>query len=125
MVPFGVSYGVAYFQRTIDNIIKRHYLRGTYVYVDNIVVAGKIQLEHDKNLAKFRNIAQLNYLTFIQKSVISTETIDFLGYTISQGKIKPDAKRLRPLKELPIQDCFTKSYWIILILLSVDSEILR
>ena len=63
-VPFGVTNGVACFQRTIDNIIKQHKLRGTYVYVGNIVVAGKTQQEHDENLTKFRNIAQLHNLTF-------------------------------------------------------------
>ncbi|GAB1598560.1 hypothetical protein Ahia01_000133100, partial [Argonauta hians] len=100
--PFGVTNGVACFQRTIDNLVKQHGLLGTYVYVDNIVVAGMTQQEHDKNLMKFREVARLHNLTFNEnKSVVSTESIDFLGYTISQGKIKPDAKRLRPLKELP------------------------
>ena len=102
-IPFGVTNGVACFQRTIDNLLKQNNLKGTYVYVDNIVVAGKTQQEHDENLEKFREVAQLHNLTFNEKkSVISTESIDFLGYTISQGKIKPDAERLRPLKELPI-----------------------
>ena len=102
-VPFGVTNGVACFHRTIDNIIKWHHLRGTYAYVDNIVAAGKSQQEHDENLTKFRNIAHLHDLTFNEKkSVILTESIDFLGYTISQGKIKLDAERLQPLKKLPI-----------------------
>ena len=101
-VPFRVTNRVACFQRIIDNIIRWHNLHGTCVYVDNIVVAGKTQLEHEENFTKFRNIAQLYDLTFNEKSVILTESIDFLGYAISQGKIKPDAERLQPLKELPI-----------------------
>ena len=101
-VPFGVTNGVDCFQRTIDNIIKWHNLHGTYAYIVNIVVAGKTQQEHDENLIKFSNIALLHNLIFNEKkSVISTESIDFLGYTISQGKIKPDVERLRPLKEQP------------------------
>ena len=90
------------FQRTIDNIIKWHNLCGTYPYVDNIVVAGKTQQKHNENFTKFRNISLLHNLTFNEKSVISTESIDFLDYTISQGKIKLYAEKLQPLKELPI-----------------------
>ena len=101
-IPFGVTNGVACFQRTIDNLIKQNKLCGTYAYVDNIVVAGKTLQEHDENLAKFREVARLHNLTFNEdKSILSTTSIDFLGYTISQGSLKPDAERLRPLQELP------------------------
>lgn len=33
---------------------------------------------------------------------MSTTSIDFLGYTITHGSLKPDSERLRPLKELPV-----------------------
>ena len=88
-VLFGVTNRVTCFQRIIDNIIRWHNLHGTYAYIGNIVVTGKIQQEHEENLTKLRNIAQLYNLTFDEKkSVILTESIDFLG------KIKPDAERL-------------------------------
>lgn len=104
-VPFGVTNGVACFQRTIDNIIRHHKLRGVFAYVDNIVVAGKTQEEHDENLRKFQQTAKLHKLTFNDsKLVMSTTCLDFLGYTITHGSLKPDAERLRPLKELPAPD---------------------
>ena len=48
-IPFGVSNGVACFQRIIDKIIKENNLTDVYAYVDNIVVVGKNQQEHDGN----------------------------------------------------------------------------
>ena len=86
-IPFGATNSVACFQRIIDKIIKENNLTGMYAYVDNIVVVGKNQQEHDENLEKFKKI---------------TTSIDFLGYNISQGLLRPDAERLRPLRELPI-----------------------
>ena len=46
-IPFGVTNGVAVFQRVIDEIIKNHQLKDTYAYLDNVTVAGRTQEEHD------------------------------------------------------------------------------
>ncbi|XP_076069791.1 uncharacterized protein LOC143041669 [Oratosquilla oratoria] len=82
--------GITCFQSTID-IIKQHNLHGTYAYVDNIVVAGKTKLEHNENLVKFQEAAQFHNFTFNKnKSTISTKSIDFLGYKITHGSLKPD-----------------------------------
>ena len=68
-VPFGVTNGVACFQRTVDNIIKQHNLHGTYAYEDNIVVAGKTQQEHDENLVRFQEAARIYNLTFNETTI--------------------------------------------------------
>ena len=74
-----------------------------YAYVDNIVVVAKNQQEHDENLEKFKKITTQYNLTLNEdKSVFSKTSIDFLGYTISQGLLRPDAECLQPLRELPI-----------------------
>ena len=53
MMPFGVTNGVAGFQRTLDDMIKSEELRDTFTYVDNITICGNTQEEHDANLNKF------------------------------------------------------------------------
>ncbi|XP_031333911.1 uncharacterized protein LOC116163922 [Photinus pyralis] len=40
-IPFGVTNGVAAFQRTLDFIITREKLEGTFVYLDDVTVCGK------------------------------------------------------------------------------------
>ena len=47
-IPFGVTNSIACFQRIIDKIIKENNLTGVYAYVDNIVVVGENQQEHDE-----------------------------------------------------------------------------
>ena len=46
-IPFGVTNGVAVFQRLMDNIIKEGKLKDTFPYLDDITVAGVKQTDHD------------------------------------------------------------------------------
>jgi len=100
-IPFGVTNGVAAFQRVIDNIIRAENLNGIFAYVDNITVCGSNQAEHDQNLKKFHQAAQKYKLTFNEnKSIISKRAISMLGYQIENHTIKPDPERLEPLLKL-------------------------
>ena len=102
-IPFGVTNGVAAFQRSLDNIIRAENLSGTFAYVDNITICGSNQAEHDANLNKFRQAAQKFNLTFNEdKSIISKRAISMLGYLIENHTIKPDPERLEPLLNLPV-----------------------
>ena len=102
-LPFGVTNGVACFQRLMDNLIRENNLEGTFAYLDNVLICGSTKEEHDRNLAAFMNISKELNLTFNNdKCEFSKATIDFLGYTISNGTLRPDPERLRPLKELAV-----------------------
>ena len=105
-IPFGVTNGVSAFQRTMDNLIKKHHLKGTFAYMDNITIGGETQKEHDANLQRFHDIVSQYSLTLNHdKSVISVTEICMLGYLISHRNMKPDPERMRPLFELPIPTC--------------------
>ena len=100
-IPFGVTNGVACFQRVIDEIIKNENLQATFAYVDNLTVCGVTKEEHDSNLEKFLKAAEKYNLTFNEdKTIMSTTKISLLGFEVSKGQIKPDPDRLKPLKEL-------------------------
>ncbi|GFS90651.1 retrovirus-related Pol polyprotein from transposon opus [Trichonephila clavipes] len=62
-VPFGVTNGVACFQRVIDKIIEDEGLTLTYPFIDDVTVCGKDQKEHDDNLEKFMTVAKKYNLT--------------------------------------------------------------
>ena len=101
-MPFGVTNGVAGFQRTLDTIIESEELEGVFAYVDNVTICGNDQEEHDKNLNRFLEAASKYSMTFNDdKSAISSSSITLLGYIVEKGVIKPDPTRLRSLLELP------------------------
>ena len=101
-MPFGPTNAVAAFQRKMDEFIAQNHLSGTFAYLDNITVAGMNQSEHDHNYSILLEAASKSNLTFNEnKSILSVESINILGYVISQNSIKPDPERLQPLKNLP------------------------
>lgn len=102
-IPFGVTNGVACFQRIIDKIINDENLQDTFPYVDDVTVCGVSQEAHDRNLERFLNAAKRYNLSLNEnKCVFSATTINLLGYKITQGTIQPDPERLRPLTNLPV-----------------------
>jgi len=101
-IPFGVTNGVAAFQRVIDQVIRTEQLQDTYAYLDDVTICGKTQEQHDINLKKFIGAANTYNLTINNdKSSFSLKSINLLGYHISNKSIKPDPSRLEPLKNLP------------------------
>ena len=102
-LPFGVTDGVSFFQRIIDNIIAKYDFRDTYAYLDNITVCGKTTKDHDHNLKALFSAAKSENFTFNKsKCVFARTEIDLLGYRISHNLIQPDPGRLRPLLELTL-----------------------
>ncbi|GFW84309.1 retrovirus-related Pol polyprotein from transposon 17.6 [Trichonephila clavipes] len=101
-VPFGVTNGVACFQRVIDKIIEDEGLTLTYPFIDDVTVCGKEQKEHDDNLEKFMTVAKYNLTLNEDKCTYSSNSVHLLGYIIQDGKIKPDTERLKPLRDMPV-----------------------
>ena len=103
VLPFGVTNGVAKFQRTMDDLINEERLKGTVAYLDNITVGGINQKDHDKNVRNFYEfVKKYNFTLNNDKSVVSVTEINMLGYLISHGNIKPDPDRMKPLNDLPV-----------------------
>ena len=100
-IPFGVTNGVACFQRIMDSFIKEEKLAGTFAYLDDITICGMTQAEHDVNLEKFMKAAEKKNIVYNEgKCVFSTTRLSILGYVVEDGQLRPDPGRLRPLREL-------------------------
>ena len=73
------------------------------MYLDDIIICGKDQTDHDHNLRKFLDVAKMLNLTLnSEKCTFSQSEIRYLGYLISNGSLQPDPQRLTPLMEMPI-----------------------
>lgn len=102
-VPFGLTNSVPAFQRVINTVISDNNLMGTFAYLDDVIVCGSNQEEHDSRLEQFRKIARDYNLTLNEsKCQYNLREICYLGYCISGGFLRPDPERLRPLLDLPV-----------------------
>ena len=79
----------------MDIIISKEQLMDTFPYLDDITVAGSTQEEHDSNVAVFLKVVSKRNLTLNEsKSVLSSSTINVLGYLTGNGVVRPDSERL-------------------------------
>ena len=102
-VPFGVTNGVACFQRTLDQLIESEKLQDTFAYLDDITICGRNQVEHDHNLKKFMEVAKKYNLTLnMDKCKFSLTQIPVLGYIVEKMSMRPDPDRLKSLLEFPV-----------------------
>ncbi|XP_014366187.2 uncharacterized protein LOC106717015 [Papilio machaon] len=102
-IPFGVTNGVAAFQRTLQYVISKEKLTGTFAYLDDVTICGKTKEEHDHNLKQFKKVAEKYNLSLNEeKCIYGQESVKLLGYEIINNSIRPDEERLRPLINLPI-----------------------
>ena len=70
-MPFGVSNGVAAFQRIVYKILEQEKLTQTFPYLYNITIAGHTKDEHDCNIKKFlAEVKRCNFTLNESKSVL-------------------------------------------------------
>lgn len=102
-IPFGVTNGVACFQRAIDQMITVENLTGVYAYLDDITVGGMDKSDHDQNLNKLMlALDNLGIEINREKSKFHLASVKLLGHLVSFHSIKPDPERLAPLLNMPL-----------------------
>lgn len=65
-IPFGVTNGVAAFQRAMEKLVLEENLQGAFPYLDNITIGGRTQEEHDENVRHFLQVVEQKRLTLIE-----------------------------------------------------------
>ena len=102
-LPFGVTNGVACFQREMMKFVDENGLEASFPYLNKVTICGKDQEDHDVNLKPFLEAAKCKNLCYnTEKCIFSTRCLIIFGYIIEEVTIRPDPDRLRPLRELSI-----------------------
>ena len=86
----------------MDAFIKKYGLKSTYAYIDDVIIGGTTQAEHDVNLGRFMAAAadygmQINET----KCRFSVTSISYLGNIVSGGTYRPDPDRFKALLDFP------------------------
>ena len=104
-MPFGLVNAQATFQRKIDVIVKklkREGYLGIEGYVDNILVHSKTEEEHLRLLrACYAEIRRQNFSARADKCELGFRELDFVGYQLSENKIKPSSENVEKIKNFP------------------------
>ncbi|QQP40012.1 Uncharacterized protein FKW44_013906, partial [Caligus rogercresseyi] len=101
-IPFGVTNGVAAFQRAMDRLIEEEGLSDTFPYLDNITIGGNNEKDLATKVCLFKSVIRKRNITLNDnKSIEGVNEISVLGYVVGNGVVKPDPERMRPLMKLP------------------------
>lgn len=96
---FGVNAASEIFQNEIAELIRD--LSGCMNLSDDIIVYGKDQCEHDKNLnAVLRRLQERGVKLNQDKCVFSTNQIEFYGHVFDANGIAPDPRKIEAITNL-------------------------
>lgn len=94
---FGISCAPEIFQKTMENILVG--LKGIIVYLDDVVVSGATEKEHDERLKALRDrLNEYGILLNHDKCVYKVRELEFLGHILNREGIRPTEHRMAAIK---------------------------
>lgn len=102
-MPQSFKNSPAVFQIVMDYVLKSLLNTSCVVYIDDILVFGKNELEHAKNLKKvLERLDQYNLKEKYEKRKQLVTNMLFLGHEISYNSIKPALSRSQGIKDYKV-----------------------
>ncbi len=95
-MPMGLKDSASAFQRRVQQTLQG--LQGVEVYIDDIIVHGKTQEQHNLNLAAvFRKLQETGFRLQPKKLMLSQKELPAFGYILSKDGIRPDPSNVHPI----------------------------
>ena len=99
-LPPGVKSAPGAFQRIIDSMVAG--IPGVKPYLDDILVSGKTQAEHDQRLIEvLKRVREYGFHLRIEKCRFSLPQIKFLGHVIDKDGLHPDSEKTQAISRMP------------------------
>lgn len=99
-LPYGIKSAPEVFHKRFKQIFD---LEGVELYIDDIIIWGRTQAEHNQRLEEVFRIAKLNNITFNkEKCKFGMSEITFMGHKITQNGFFPDENKILAIKDMPI-----------------------
>ena len=98
-LPMGTVVAQDIFQSKLDAIFIG--MEGVTGIADNMIIAGKDEMEHDRNFLAFMEKCVENNLTLnLEKIQFKQSQVSFYGHVWSENGISPDTKKIQALKHM-------------------------
>ena len=94
-LPFGITFTPEYFQNCMSQVLDG--LKGVICLLDDVLVYGATQAEHNTNLEAVHPSVTLNR----EKCSFSQNSIKFLGHIIETSGFRPDPDTIKAIQILP------------------------
>ncbi|XP_053954964.1 uncharacterized protein K02A2.6-like [Anastrepha ludens] len=95
---FGINSAPEIFQRVIEKLLCS--CKNALNYIDDIIIFGRTELEHDEAVKKVVDVFKNNNLLLNEaKCVWKVRQLKFLGHLISDGGIAPDPSKVQTIRD--------------------------
>lgn len=99
-LPFGITSALEIFQRKMMETLQG--LEGVEVFMDDILVYGATEEQHDSHLDRVMQRIETAGLKLNRgKCAIRQSQLRFLGHLINQSGIRPDPGKVEAIQQLP------------------------
>jgi hypothetical protein len=108
-LPFGLKCSSEIFQRKIVQCFEG--IDGVEIYVDDILVWGTSQKDHDERLKLVLERARKYNIKFnVNKCKFSVNEVRYIGHKITDQGIKPDDSKIEVIKNYPVPTNVKQSF---------------
>ena len=99
-LPFGITSAPEHFQRRMSEILVN--LDGVVCLMDDVLIYGETQQQHDERLDKVLQRLQQSGLTLnVDKCQFSCSQLPFLGQVVTQDGVQADPDKVAAIQEVP------------------------
>jgi len=99
-LPFGIASAPAVFQETMEKVLQG--LHNVVCYIDDILVTGKTDDEHQANLEKvFQRLRDYGLRLKQSKCAFMVPSVEYLGYVIDAEGIRATPKKVEAITKAP------------------------
>ena len=100
VMPFGMKNSSSCFQRLVNEVLSG--VKGCAVYIDDIVLCSEKWEEHLSLLREvFKRLDDANSTVNLKKSEFAKACVEYLGYTVGQGKVQPVDAKVKNIVKFP------------------------
>lgn len=101
-MPFGLKNAISVFQRAIMKALGELVYSFVVVYVDDILIISETMEEGIERIRTvLEKLTSVGFSLKLTKCSFLKKRIEFLGFEISEGNVKPNQGKIGALKNLP------------------------
>ena len=99
-LPFGIACAPEHFQRQMETILSGQ--EGILCHMDDVLIFGKTQEEHDARLhSALQTIQKAGVTLNLEKCEFSRQHLTFLGHFIDKEGVSPDPRKTSAIGAMP------------------------
>ena len=98
-LPFGIVSSAEVFEKRVEEIFGD---LNVAIYFDDLIVFGKDQEDHDRNLRKLLSRAKEHNVKFNREKIqLNRSEVRYLGHIVSAEGLKPDPDKVQAIDQMP------------------------